>query len=121
MFHPETDFHDFHEAVNPSPEYGSSVTQLKSALRKFGVRSRNCHLNFNGIKREINAGHPVLVSICNRGDNGHWVVVYGYGRNPSRVFLASNILPFFNRNQYTLEEFNKRWWPKGNALVCFEA
>jgi hypothetical protein len=93
------------------------------ALRHHGLRVRERdNLTFAGLCAAIDAGSPVLVCVHNPGaDADHWVVVYGYGRKPDRVFLATNGLPFLAANVLPLRQFARVWSPHGNGLVCSAA
>ena len=55
------------------------------------------------IKREIDQGFPVLVSIC-EGD--HWVVIYGYGNGS--IFVADPAVTCLRCRQST-NQFMTRW------------
>jgi ABC-type bacteriocin/lantibiotic exporter with double-glycine peptidase domain len=55
------------------------------------------------LRREIDAGFPVLVSM----DTDHWATVYGYGRGCFYVMDSS--LGRSVRCYHTTERFRKRW------------
>jgi hypothetical protein len=53
-------------------------------------------------------------------DYSHWVVAYGYGRRPSRVYVAGNGLPLLARKVYCWREFRAHHWrTPGQGLVCY--
>ena len=120
-FHPQADFGEFYAAVHPDPDLGVSRTRLVRALRGFGVGVRQERgLAFEKIRRAIDDGFPIITDIYEPGQEcGHWVVLYGYGRKPRRVFLAVRGLPFFNRNRYAWEEFSRWQTPGKIGLVCW--
>lgn len=113
----EEDFGRFYQRIKPEPDHGTSWATLERALKKAGV---NCHLerqlDHDEIRAQIDKGYPMIVAIKNPGQkNGHFVVIYGYGICPQRVFLAVNDLPFCQEYRYT--EFLVRLKP-ARALVC---
>ena len=120
QFKPAASFSAFYARVDPHPVWGTSTAKLVRALRHHGLRVRERDdLGFASLCRAIDAGSPVLVCVHNPGtDCAHWVVVYGYGRRPSRMFLATNGLPFLDRNVVPFGEFTRLWCPPGNGLVC---
>ena len=120
LFQPRASFTAFHERVQPHPENGTSTTQLVRALRQSGLRvTDRADLTFAGLCATIDAGSPVIVVVQNPGvDAAHWVVVYGYGRKPNRVFLATNGYPFLAKNVVPLRRFARLWSPHGNGLIC---
>ena len=120
LFQPRASFTAFHARVQPHPENGTSTTRLVRALRQSGLRvTDRADLTFAGLCAAIDAGCPVLVVVQNPGaDAAHWVVVYGYGRKPNRVFLATNGYPFIAKNVVPLRQFARLWSPHGNGLLC---
>ena len=78
-------------------------------------------LTFADLCGAIDSGCPVIVVVQNPGeDAAHWVVVYGYGKRPNRVFLATNGWPLFTSNRVPLRRFAQLWSPHGNGLICAE-
>jgi len=122
-FKPNASFSAFYARVSPHPEWGASTRKLARALRASGLRVRERDdLTFAGLGAAIDAGQPVIVTVQNPGaDAAHWVVVYGYGLKPNRVFLATNGLPFLAANVVPLRQFARLWAPHGNGLVCSAA
>lgn len=120
QFKPRARFSDFYARCDPHPVWGTPTAKLVRALRQHGLRvQERDDLGFAGLCGAIDEGSPVLVCVHNPGtDCAHWVVVYGYGRRPSRVFLATNGLPFLDRNVVPFGEFTRLWCPPGNGLVC---
>ncbi|MEN9573386.1 MAG: hypothetical protein RL514_1241 [Verrucomicrobiota bacterium] len=121
-FKPSVSFTTFYARVSPHPENGTATRRLVRALRQSGLRVSERHdLTFADLCAAIDAGRPTLVGVHNAGaGDSHWVVVYGYGRKPNRVFLATNGLPLVS-NVVPLRQFAHRWSPPGNGLVCAKA
>jgi hypothetical protein len=53
-----------------------------------------------------------------RPDTNHWIVIYGYSRRPSVVFIAGQGLPFIARQRVKWQAFRKQWIPAGEGIVC---
>ncbi len=119
-FWPQTSFGRIYASVNPSPECGAGRTSVARALRSCGVHvSRRHRLSFEQLCSAINQNRPVLAAIHNPGaEADHWVVVYGYGHRPDRVFIACNGLPWFRSNCVARREFERIWTPRGNGIIC---
>jgi ABC-type bacteriocin/lantibiotic exporter with double-glycine peptidase domain len=65
---------------------GTRQTAIVTELRRRGLRANTRYdLDFAGLARAIDAGKLVVAYL---GDAEHWLVVYGYGRGPERVFVA---------------------------------
>jgi hypothetical protein len=120
FFHPATTFGRVWEAIDPDPHLGAGRTKVKNGLRACAIHvASRRRLDFRDLCHAIDKGCPILVSIYNPGaDAGHWVVVYGYGKRPDRVFLAGNSLPWIGKNQISRRQFEGLWYPDGNGLVC---
>jgi len=121
-FRPRMGFDRIYDAVDPSPKFGAKPLQVVQALRSCGLRvSHRKKLSFARLCRAINRGRPIVVLIHNHGsEDDHWVVVYGYGRRPDRLFIAVNGVPWFNRNRIARSRFERIWKPPGNGLVCWK-
>src|SRR5512140_3058070 len=89
---PDLKFGAVYDAINPLPELGAGTRRIVQGLRACGLRvSLKKDLTFARLARRINQGRPILVVIHNAGSaSRHWVVVYGYSRDPDRVYLATN-------------------------------
>jgi hypothetical protein len=97
---PRSRFKDFYEACAPDPEYGLETEKLQRALRTARIGTElSDMLNFAAIKRNIDAGFPMIVCIDKptEDDAAHWVVLYGYeeipttrGQKDRHVYLAGN-------------------------------
>ncbi len=121
-FRPQMSFGRIYATVNPSPECGAGRNSVARALRVCGL-SVNCQhkLTFEQLCSAIDQSRPVLVAIHNPGaEADHWVVVYGYGRRPDRVFIACNGLPWFGSNRMARCEFERVWTPRGNGIICWK-
>jgi ABC-type bacteriocin/lantibiotic exporter with double-glycine peptidase domain len=58
------------------------IRELRCAGVSVGVRY---DMSFDILCKSIDLGKPVIAYL---GDAEHWLVLYGYGRNPDRVFVA---------------------------------
>jgi len=123
-FDPDYPVNAFYDKVRPDPEYGTETRTLILALRACGIGvSHRRDLGFNGMSRAIRRGRPVIVTI-DKGRHLHWVVIYGVGHAPKRVYVAGNGLPVpvlsqFSRRQYKWSEFRGLWVPRGEGLICW--
>ena len=121
-FKPRASFTRFYQRVNPHRVHGTPTPRLIRALRQSGVRvTERSDLAFDDLCAAIDSGHPVIMTIHNPGteaDEDHWVVVYGYGKRPARVFLATNGVPLFTSNRLPRRKFERLWSPHGNGLIC---
>lgn len=120
-FRPNASIDRFYYAVRPTLNHGASTRKVVNALRKsgVGVSIRN-DLNFAEICKQIDNGFPIISTvITNDADTDHWIVIYGYGIKPSRVFIAANGLPYFARREYSFAEYSKLASPRGFGLVCW--
>ncbi|MCE9616531.1 MAG: hypothetical protein K8T26_19830 [Lentisphaerae bacterium] len=111
---PAGDFHDL-----CSPDDGIQVPRLIRFLRKsgIGVIERD-DLTFARIAERIDAGFPIITLVNQKDDLQHWVVIYGVGLKPNRVYVGGMKLPIVGRKEYTWREFSRMWF-KGFGLVCW--
>ena len=121
FFRPSADFARFHGLVAPDPAEGTTTDELVRALRKSGLKVEDRFgLTFADLCQAIDQGRPVIIGIHHPGRaNGHRVTVYGYGRQPDRVFLATNGLPWFTSNRVSRRQFTRLWSPGGHGLICW--
>ncbi len=122
-FSPDACAEAFYASVNADPETGTSAGMLTRALRRHGVSvSVRADLTFAAIAAAIDRGRPVALIInTSCPDYSHWVLVYGYGRWPSRVYVAGNGLPLVSRKVYDWREFRAHQWrTQGEGLVCWK-
>src|SRR6185295_7778849 len=69
-------------------DYGDVLAEHSTLREKVGVLDL----------RTIDEGFPIIGVIENPGSEAaHWIVIYGYGRKPDRLFLATNGIPIFKR------------------------
>lgn len=127
-FHPRRSLPRLWNLVNPHPEKGTGDRALVKAIKasRIGVKERR-DLGFNGIRKIIDEGFPII-TVVETGDPeiAHWILIYGYGVNPSRVFIAGEGIPYFDiffgrkNKEIKWSEFERsRWWRKGHGYVCW--
>ena len=120
-FRPSASVDRFYRKVRPNPRTRASTRKVTEALRNSGVGVSVRHdLDFSGIREQIDAGFPIIS--CVHTDNPaveHWVVLYGYGIRPNRVFIAANGLPYLARREYPYSEYSRLSSPKRFGLVCW--
>ena len=120
-FRPGFPVERFYERIRPHTDRGVSPQRLIDSLRFYGVRvGRRTDLDFGGIVAAIDAGRPIAVVVRTRNiDVHHWIVIYGYGRKPNRVFVAGESL-FGSQRVYSFGVFKTHFWePQGFGLVCW--
>ncbi len=91
---------------------GTSQSAIVRELRREGVSANlRYDLDFEGFARAIDAGKLV---IAYHARLEHWVVVFGYGRDPERLFVADPL-----RSHRTEQRWD-RYGPKlrGFGIVC---
>jgi len=123
-FHPKASFRKFYQDCDPLPLEGTTETKLVKALRGNGVGvSVRSNLNYARIRAAIESGFPVIATVgYEYSDGAHWIVIYGIGWRPSRVFLCNQVnagWPGFSRDELIWEDFRRLWNPRGRALVCW--
>lgn len=90
---PDASFKDFYLLCSPTPEDGLGDRALLKALRASGVgiSTKPGGMTFEGIKKAIGNGFPIITIVDRPGtENAHWVVIYGYRQKPKLVYLAGN-------------------------------
>ena len=119
-FHPKANFRAFYQEVNPLPLIGTSEGKLVRALRRHGVGvSIRRKLSFIDVCSAIENGRPVIVGVGHEYEDGdHWIVVYGIGQSPRRVYVCNWVRPGRSREELTWKEFRALWNPFGHGLVC---
>jgi hypothetical protein len=121
-FRPSASIDAFYRKVRPTSERGASTRKVVDALRKSGVGvSVRTDLTFRSIRETIDQGFPIIACVhANEPGVQHWVVIYGYGLKPNRLFVAGNGLPFFDRREHLWADYSKTMAPeKGFGLVCW--
>ncbi len=65
---------------------GTRQGALVRVLRQSGLSANPRYdLDFQRLRRAIDRGKPIIGYLA---DAEHWMVIYGYGRGPDRVFVA---------------------------------
>jgi len=123
-YHPKASFRTFYKNCNPLPFEGTTEGKLVRALRRNGVAvSLRSNLNYARIREAIEGGFPVITTVSyENADADHWIVIYGVGWQPRRVFLCNQVLqgwPGFGRDELSWPEFRSLWSPAGRGLVCW--
>lgn len=120
-FKPRASEDRFYERCAPDPDEGVPVARLARALRDSGIKvGLRSSFAFDDIRRAIDSGRPVILTVGAGGE--HWVVVYGYGEAPRRVFIAGNGLPHLSKGkQMTWEAFVRKHGGEDGGLVCWAA
>jgi len=113
---------EFYTAIDPTAEYGVPDEQLIEVLWRFGVKVRfRAGLSFEDLEKNIRASRPMITSVRRR-THGHWVVIYGIGREPDRVYVSGNEVPglgrLFRSHEMPREEFEKIWDEERFCLIC---
>jgi len=84
-FAPRVSAAELYEQLGTSRD-GTRQTSIVRALRVLGVSAHTRYdVDYVRIRREIDRGKPVIGYLF---DDEHWLVLYGYARNPDRVFVA---------------------------------
>ena len=120
-FHPQASFSSFYRTCNPSLD-GITDAQVIRALRRHGVGvSVRTDLTYARVRETIRAGFPIITGIgrevCDTGD--HFVVIYGVGWNPARVFICNQPRWGCSRQELTWADFRATWAPLGHGLICW--
>ena len=121
FFRPGYPAEKFYERIRAHERWGTSRRRLMDCLRLCGLRvTWRTDLDFNGIVDAIDTGRPIAVVVhTGNADVKHWVVLYGYGRKPNRIFVAASGVPFLSRKEYPWGFFRQHYWATpGSGLVC---
>ena len=120
-FHPKADFDRFYGDCNPHPEEGMGETRLIHALRRHGIGvGVRGDLDFDSITESIESGYPIIACIGHEfGGGDHWIIIYGVGHKPKRLFLANIVCPGCSHEEYAWREFRSEWSPRGHGLICW--
>ena len=123
-FQPAASLERFYGFVKPHPTRGTSRGRLRDSLRRCGiaVNWRN-DLDFSSIMAAIDRNKPIATVVHYHGENmvvvKHWVVIYGYGKSPPRIFVAGTGFPILSRKELPWNWFKKHFWrTQGFGLVC---
>jgi hypothetical protein len=116
-FHPQSSFRDFYRDCNPLPLEGTTEGKLVKALRRHGIGiSIRSDLTFATVRGAVESGFPVIAQI---GREYHWIVVYGIGWRPNRVFICNQPRMGFSRQELLWADFRQEWNPRGRGLICW--
>ena len=122
-FHPNVSYQKVYRDCNPSVDEGTGVPDLVRALRRNGVGvSERWGMTFKDVAEAIEDGYPVIVGErTDDPESGHWVVIYGVGRKPNRVFTCGqpNKLALTGKEMFTWAEWREYWDEYGLGLVCW--
>ena len=73
-----------------------------------------------GMAAAIEDGYPIITTVKRSSAYDlHWVVLYGCGRAPNRVFVAGNGWPYLDGHVLPWVDFRRVWSPRGEGLVCW--
>ena len=79
-------------------------------------------MTFKDIAEAIENGFPVIVGErTDDPESGHWVVIYGVGRKPNRVFTCGqpNMVALSGKECFLWAEWREYWDEYGLGLVCW--
>ena len=117
-----TVLHAFHRAIQPRDLYerlgtdreGTSQSAIVRELRgaKLSVNVRY-DLTFANIKRAID-GNKLIIGYHHGVE--HWVVLYGYGTEPDRIFVADPVREW--RKEHLWDNYGSKL--RGFGIVCAE-
>jgi len=120
-FHPRADIDAFYRLVRPTPRHGASTRKVANALRMSGVGvSIRKGLGFHEIRREIDAGFPILTCLKTEVEGiEHWVVIYGYGLTPNRLYFAGSSVRSIDGREMSWAAYSKEAGSGRTGLVCW--
>ncbi len=125
-FHPGASLKKFFDQCRPDRDTGLQQNRLVRSLRTNGIGVGERHnLDFESIAATLDEGYPIItLTKTSRSDEVHWVVIYGYGRKPNRVFIAGEGLPLINnltgQKEIPWSRFSRsKWAERGYGLVCW--
>lgn len=122
-FHPDYPKGKFRQKLRMKSNTGADIWPLVRALRSSGIGvSVRRTMAFEEITTAISDGYPVILLIKTDEDNvSHWVVVYGYQREPEAVLLAGKGIGILKQNIIPRETFENIWYTEENlaSLVCW--
>lgn len=118
LFQPTASSTGFMRKVTPDVSTGVSTAKLVRALRasKIGVKLSNT-LDFQAIVAALADGFPVITTVNHNANSAHWVVIYGVGVHPRRVYVAGNDI--LGRGIYRWKKFQNIWDEEGFGLICW--
>ena len=122
-FKPRASIDRFYRLADPHGRWGTSTRKVTTALRRHGISvGIRESLEFEDLWDALAAGRPIIACVSSRwSDDNHWLVIYGVGKRPRRVFVAGVGIPHWPAGKVLpWGEFRRMWAPEGNGLVCWE-
>lgn len=118
-FKPRASLDRFHKSVAPNQDEGATPARIIRALGERGISARpRYNLAFEQIRRAIDAGQPIITLVkTKKASTEHWVVVYGYGLLPNRLFVAGHGIVSGNGAR-SWAKFKRESARDGYGLVC---
>jgi hypothetical protein len=119
MFRPKVNAAKLYRHIQPDERWGTDAPSLRRGLRECGVGSSvRRDLTFAKIQASIFAGFPIVtLTKTTLLGTWHWVVIYGVGRRPNRVFVSGYQL--FRSTVFCWPEFRAEWADPGFGIVCW--
>jgi len=107
--------------LKPDEEFGSSTTSIIRTIRKLGMGvSAKDDLTFKSICQYISDGYPIITTVrTSIPDTDHWVVLYGVGEKPNRVYMAGTYFLSGATHRNLWPHFRRNWSPNGFGLLCW--
>ncbi len=110
---------DIWELITPDFDWGVQTGALVRGLRKLNIGvSLKHNLNFLEVKKQIEAGYPIITTVKRRG-MGHWVVIYGVNESSKELLIAASGIAYISRHRYTWKEFKGMEFRDREFLVCW--
>lgn len=121
-FRPKVNEEDIYQATQSDPDYGTPVHRVVKVLRQYGIRvAEKETLTFEEIQKAIDSNRPILTAVnIDDPDTNHWVVLYGYGIKPKRVYVGPYAAPFVPCGKcHPWGIFRQHHWTDpGFGLIC---
>ncbi len=121
-FKPRTSIDRFYRLADPHGSWTTSTRKAATALRRHGIRvGIRDSLTFADVWQATSADRPIIACVnSRRSAESHWLVIYGVGKRPRRVFVAGVGIPHWPAGKVLpWETFRRMWAPSGNGLVCW--
>ncbi len=119
MFRPKVSAAKLYRLIQPDERWGTDTPALRRGLSECGVGSSvRQDLTFAKIQASIFAGFPIVaLTKTTLPGTWHWVVIYGVGRRPNRVFVSGYHL--LRSTVFRWSEFRAKWADPGFGIVCW--
>lgn len=125
-FHPRRSLEKFFELCDADYDQGLDTKPLIRSLRASGVGVKeHKDLTFAKIVNSLDNGYPIITLVKTSDPKvDHWVVLYGYGKNPDRLFLAGEGVPLVDnilggKERYWQNFSSMEWAEQGFGLQCW--